>query len=163
MEEGSFEQTLDHKSHTKMASKPSTRSLQSLTRQARQRCSCAIPISSRSSPVRQFSISASRLDTQHHEEGEARPRWSYTPPQMKLPFNPRAVNPDSPEWKVNSDPKRLNQFYIQFLGRGGDQLLSEEVKWLAVTHKSFDQGRRGFNDRLAYFGAYSILGCVLAR
>jgi len=31
-------------------------------------------------------------------------------------------------------------------------VLTEEVKWLAVTHKSFDQGRRGFNDRLAFFG-----------
>jgi len=31
-------------------------------------------------------------------------------------------------------------------------MLTEEVKWLAVTHKSFDQGRRGYNDRLAFFG-----------
>jgi len=31
-------------------------------------------------------------------------------------------------------------------------MLTEEVKWLAITHKSFDQGRRGFNDRLAYMG-----------
>lgn len=31
-------------------------------------------------------------------------------------------------------------------------MLSDDVKWLAVTHKSFDQGKRGFNDRLAYFG-----------
>lgn len=39
------------------------------------------------------------------------------------------------------------------LGEDGDKMLSEEVKWLAVTHKSFDQGRRGFNDRLAFVGA----------
>lgn len=26
------------------------------------------------------------------------------------------------------------------------------AKWLALTHKSFDHGRRGFNDRLAYLG-----------
>ncbi|TGO23248.1 hypothetical protein BPAE_0138g00010 [Botrytis paeoniae] len=134
-----------------MASKTTTRSLQSLTRQARQRCSCATPISSCSKTVRQFSISASRLDTQYNEERGARPRWSYTPPQMKLPFNPRA-NHDIPTWEVNSDPERLNRFYIQFLGRGGDEVLTDEVKWLAITHKSFDQGRRGFNDRLAYFG-----------
>jgi large subunit ribosomal protein L15 len=38
------------------------------------------------------------------------------------------------------------------LGNGGDQVLSDELKWLAVTHKSFDQGRRGFNDRLAFLG-----------
>ncbi|KAF7884935.1 hypothetical protein EAF00_010753 [Botryotinia globosa] len=134
-----------------MASKTTTRSLRSLTRQAGQRCSCATPISSRSNTVRQFSISTSRSDTQYHEERGARPRWSYTPPQMKLPFNPRA-NHDIPTWEVNSDPERLNRFYIQFLGRGGDEVLTDEVKWLAITHKSFDQGRRGFNDRLAYFG-----------
>ena len=33
-------------------------------------------------------------------------------------------------------------------------MLSEETKWLAVTHKSFDHGRRGFNDRLAFLGKY---------
>lgn len=31
-------------------------------------------------------------------------------------------------------------------------MLTDEVKWLAVTHKSFDHGRRGFNDRLAFLG-----------
>ncbi|KAJ8125564.1 hypothetical protein O1611_g8075 [Lasiodiplodia mahajangana] len=31
-------------------------------------------------------------------------------------------------------------------------MLPDELKWLAVTHKSFDQGRRGFNDRLAFLG-----------
>ncbi|KAJ5089133.1 hypothetical protein N7532_007817 [Penicillium argentinense] len=53
---------------------------------------------------------------------------------------------------VNSDPGVLDKFYIQMLGNGGDKMLSDEVKWLAVTHKSFDQGRRGFNDRLAFLG-----------
>jgi len=33
--------------------------------------------------------------------------------------------------------------------------LSEETKWLAVTHKSFDQGKRGFNDRLSYLGSHT--------
>jgi hypothetical protein len=42
--------------------------------------------------------------------------------------------------------------YLSFLGQNGDKLLSEETKWLAVTSKSFDHGRRGFNDRLAFFG-----------
>ncbi|KAI9647396.1 hypothetical protein NHQ30_003781 [Ciborinia camelliae] len=133
-----------------MASKTTTRSIQSLTRQARQRCSCPTPISSRSNTARQFSTSPSKSDNQYKERG-AQPRWSYTPPQMKLPFNPRA-NRDAPLWEVNSDPKRLDRFYIQFLGREGDQVLTDDVKWLAITHKSFDQGRRGFNDRLAYFG-----------
>ncbi|KAL2386687.1 hypothetical protein RJZ90_000546 [Blastomyces dermatitidis] len=34
----------------------------------------------------------------------------------------------------------------------GDKMLTEEVKWQTVTHKSFDQGRRGFNERLSYLG-----------
>lgn len=42
--------------------------------------------------------------------------------------------------------------YNRLLGREGDKMLPEEVKWLAVTHKSFDYGRRGFNTKLAYFG-----------
>ncbi|CBF78007.1 hypothetical protein AN8794.2 [Aspergillus nidulans FGSC A4] len=78
-----------------------------------------------------------------------KPRWSYTPPRAKAPFS---LHFDSkrPDFPVNSDPQVLDQFYIRFLGEGGDKVLSDEVKWLAVTHKSFDQGRRGFNDRLAF-------------
>jgi large subunit ribosomal protein L15 len=68
---------------------------------------------------------------------------------MKAPYRWRPANK---EWKCNSDPELLDQFYNKFLGRGGDQMLTEEVKWLAITHKSFDQGRRGFNDRLAFLG-----------
>ncbi|KAL9623912.1 MAG: hypothetical protein Q9160_001904 [Pyrenula sp. 1 TL-2023] len=52
----------------------------------------------------------------------------------------------------NADPKRLDAFYVRMLGEGGDRTLSEETKWLAVTHKSFDHGRRGFNERLAFLG-----------
>jgi large subunit ribosomal protein L15 len=37
---------------------------------------------------------------------------------------------------------------------GNHNLLSEETRWLAVTHKSFDQGKRGYNDRLSYLGMY---------
>lgn len=55
----------------------------------------------------------------------------------------------------------LDKFYIEFLGPGGDKMLSEEVKWLAVTHKSFDQGRRGFNDRLAFLGKWLPAAQVL--
>lgn len=55
-------------------------------------------------------------------------------------------------FKVNEDPKRLDDAYVRMLGPGGDKVLGDEVKWLAVTHKSFDHGRRGFNDRLAYLG-----------
>lgn len=42
--------------------------------------------------------------------------------------------------------------YNRLLGRDGEKMLPEEIKWLAVTHKSFDYGRRGFNTKLAYFG-----------
>jgi large subunit ribosomal protein L15 len=80
-----------------------------------------------------------------------RPRWSYTPEQMKAPFHPRTKDPRK-AWQVNEDPEKLDKMYIKFLGKGGDKVLTEEIKWLAVTHKSFDQGRRGFNDRLAFFG-----------
>ncbi|KAL4902378.1 hypothetical protein BDW74DRAFT_158431 [Aspergillus multicolor] len=80
-----------------------------------------------------------------------KPRWSYTPPRMKAPFS---LHFDSkrPDFPVNNDPQLLDQFYVRFLGDGGDKVLTDEVKWLAVTHKSFDQGRRGFNDRLAFLG-----------
>ena len=81
-----------------------------------------------------------------------KPRWSYTPPRAKAPFSLR-YNSKRAAFPVNEDPKRLDQFYIRMLGEDGDKMLSEEVKWLAVTHKSFDQGRRGFNDRLAFVGA----------
>ena len=64
----------------------------------------------------------------------------------------RAVNPENKIWAVNSDPKKLDDMYNRLLGQGGSRLLPEEIKWLAVTHKSFDQGRRGFNDRLALMG-----------
>lgn len=58
------------------------------------------------------------------------------------------------EWKSNEDPAKLDAMYDKLLGPGGSALLPEELKWLAITHKSFDQGRRGFNDRLALMGSY---------
>jgi large subunit ribosomal protein L15 len=59
--------------------------------------------------------------------------------------------------KINSDPQKLDQMYIRFLGKDGDKVLNEETKWLAVTHKSFDHGRRGFNDRLSFLGTLDFL------
>ncbi|KAL9117438.1 MAG: hypothetical protein Q9187_006026 [Circinaria calcarea] len=70
---------------------------------------------------------------------------------MVAPFRLRPRNPED-IYRVNEDPERLDQVYIRILGSEGDKLLTDEVKWLAVTHKSFDHGRRGFNDRLAFFG-----------
>ena len=56
------------------------------------------------------------------------------------------------DFPVNEDPMKLDRVYEKVLGEGGDEMLTEEVKWLAVTHKSFDHGRRGYNDRLSFLG-----------
>ncbi|KAM0795723.1 ribonuclease-III-like-domain-containing protein [Usnea florida] len=70
---------------------------------------------------------------------------------MIAPVRSKPPTPND-DYPVNTDPRRLDKVYDQVLGRGGYQMLTEEVKWLAVTHKSFDHGRRGFNDRLALLG-----------
>jgi large subunit ribosomal protein L15 len=84
------------------------------------------------------------------------PRWSQTPPELKAPFSihPRSLEGRSVGGRhdVNKDPRKLDDMYTKFLGPEGPQLLSEETKWLAVTHKSFDHARRGFNERLAFIG-----------
>jgi large subunit ribosomal protein L15 len=105
-------------------------------------------------------------ETSTEIEGTERPRWSYTPEKMKSPFPfKNRIKDTRIEWECNNSPTRLDKFYVNFLGRGGEQMLSDEIKWLAVTHKSFDQGRRGFNDRLAFLGKWLCSGrlnlCVL--
>jgi large subunit ribosomal protein L15 len=86
------------------------------------------------------------------------PRWSQTPPAMKAPIQlDFAKNPKNKVWSVNNDPRKLDEVYERLLGQGGSKLLPDEVKWLAVTHKSFDQGRRGFNDRLALLGRMTLI------
>ncbi|KAK0614486.1 ribonuclease-III-like-domain-containing protein [Immersiella caudata] len=104
-------------------------------------------------PMRQFSTSSSRRSEAEEEENSERPRWSYTPERMKMPFSinvPKKAHRST--WKCNDKPEVLDAMYKRFLGSGGETMLPEEIKWLAITHKSFDQGRRGFNTRLAYFG-----------
>ena len=101
---------------------------------------------------RQFSVSIAQRSEIDTDPGDAvRPRWQQTPKGMAMPVRIR-YEPRSIKWACNNDPRKLDAMYVRLLGEGGDRMLSEEVKWLAVTHKSFDQGRRGFNDRLAYFG-----------
>ena len=134
-----------------MASKPAGRTLRVLTRRTRPVCEYARATNSRAATTRQFSASSSRPEVQYEEEKAARPRWTHTPERLKAPYSVRLREPER-EWEVNNDPAKLDGFYNRFLGRGGDQMLTEEVKWLAITHKSFDQGRRGFNDRLAFMG-----------
>jgi len=77
---------------------------------------------------------------------------------MKAPFKLiPAKDPRRSEWKCNEDPALVDEMYHRLLGNRGDKMLPEEIKWLALTHKSFDNGRRGFNTRLAYFGASPAL------
>ncbi|KAH0497894.1 hypothetical protein TgHK011_005176 [Trichoderma gracile] len=87
-----------------------------------------------------------------------KPRWSHTPEGMKAPLQlDFAKSPRNKVWAVNNDPARLDDVYNRLLGPGGSKMLPEELKWLAVTHKSFDQGRRGFNDRLALLGRLTMV------
>ncbi|KAF1941185.1 hypothetical protein EJ02DRAFT_405082 [Clathrospora elynae] len=95
-------------------------------------------------------ISPSR-GPEYDTEAADRPRWQQTPPKMMAPFRIRPLAKGG-VFKVNEDPRKLDDAYIRMLGPGGDKVLGDEVKWLAITHKSFDHGRRGFNDRLAYLG-----------
>lgn len=68
-----------------------------------------------------------------------------------------AKSPLNKVWAVNNSPAKLDDMYNRLLGAGGSKMLPEELKWLAVTHKSFDQGRRGFNDRLALMGRLTLV------
>ncbi|KAF1346094.1 ribonuclease-III-like-domain-containing protein [Delphinella strobiligena] len=81
---------------------------------------------------------------------------------MAMPVRTRRA-PNQPLFVVNQDASLLDNVYRKVLGKEGDQMLPEELKWLAVTHKSFDHARRGFNDRLAYLGKRIVdLQCSLA-
>ncbi|KAF2841520.1 hypothetical protein M501DRAFT_917241, partial [Patellaria atrata CBS 101060] len=78
-------------------------------------------------------------------------QWRRTPPGMAAPVSTNIRTKNS-IWEVNEDPRKLDDAYIRMLGHGGEKMLQEDVKWLAVTHKSFDHGRRGQNSRLAFLG-----------
>ncbi|KAL8294823.1 hypothetical protein RB597_008276 [Gaeumannomyces tritici] len=142
----------------------------SISRRVLQQCKPPLPLQSFASPTtRSFSRSPARQQEASFENMAAEPatdaadavpneqdmpRWAKTPDRMKAPFSlaiPKEGDA-APAWKINEDPAVLDEFYERFLGRNGHKLLPEELKWLAVTHKSFDQGRRGFNTRLAHFG-----------
>jgi hypothetical protein len=106
----------------------------------------------RSKPISVRNVSTATPQRSEMEvDNGSRPRWAFTPPAMAAPVRSRPPRRDEP-WKVNEDPKKLDAFYAAFLGPGGDRLLTDETKWLAITHKSFDHGRRGFNDRLQFLG-----------
>lgn len=97
-----------------------------------------------------FSTTAPACQESHVERSQL-PRWQQTPPAMAMPVRTRRA-PKQPPFLVNEDPALLDNAYRKMLGKEGDHMLPEELKWLAVTHKSFDHARRGFNDRLAYLG-----------
>jgi large subunit ribosomal protein L15 len=79
------------------------------------------------------------------------PRWKAAPAGLHLPFKIRNAD-GKPAWRCNDDALLLNRMYVRLLGSRGPTLLKDETKWLAVTHKTFDQGKRGFNERLAFYG-----------
>ncbi|TPX13496.1 uncharacterized protein E0L32_005967 [Thyridium curvatum] len=119
----------------------------------------------KASGLRQCTRSFSTTVTRRNETPESpaaspsqdQPRWAYTPEGMKAPFSINVVkDPKRQIWKVNEDPEKLERMYERLLGKDVAQLLPDELKWLAVTHKSFDGGRRGFNTRLAFFGRQII-------
>lgn len=82
-------------------------------------------------------------------------------PQPRAPVAPRARK----HFQVNDDPAVLNRMYLKLFGK--EMGLSEEVKWQAVTHKSFDHGRQPFNSKLRFFGRtlpeVCGTGCALLR
>lgn len=145
-----------------------SRSAARLSRQALRHCRnhqspITAPFIPCSSTSASFSTSSARRDFADFTSAAAAaaaanddlPRWARTPRRMKAPFSPHITkDPRRSEWKVNEDPKKLDDALNKFLGRDGERLLPDELKWLAVTHKSFDQGRRGFNDRLAFLGMF---------
>lgn len=142
-----------------MASHLPLRSLETIftTGRSSSRCIAASSRSAISQTQRGLASTSGKLLEQKQAPGSSEetlspPRWSYTPPTAKAPFRLRDLKGTKPLYKVNEDPAVLDEFYVRMLGNGGDKLLSEEVKWLAVTHKSFDQGRRGYNERLAFLG-----------
>ena len=138
---------------------PSRHLLEAL-RPVRRRPTCECTKAIRQYP-REASQSIRRVSTvtpqlsEMEVEGDSRKRWAQTPPAMKAPLRARSGPSSYQNSKINEDPKRLDAMYIRFLGGDGHKLLSEETKWLAVTHKSFDHGRRGFNDRLAFLGSHA--------
>lgn len=142
-----------------MASKALPPHISSIARPGRRRAAVAFFASSsrsscphsRSASQRRQTSTASSPPQSSTVDETSTPRWQYTPAATKAPVRIRGPEFD-PDTTVNSDPKKLDAFYARMLGDHSDKTLSDEVKWQAITHKSFDQGRRGFNDRLAYLG-----------
>ncbi|KAF2727705.1 hypothetical protein EJ04DRAFT_505312 [Polyplosphaeria fusca] len=136
-----------------MASKRPIRSLASIAESSARPSRPAPALRNRSLqiPTCAFSTSCSARQAEYDTDPAERPRWQQTPARMVAPFRTRPL-PKGPVMQVNDDPRKLDEVFVRMLGPNGDKALSDEVKWLAVTHKSFDHGRRGHNDRLAFLG-----------
>lgn len=73
---------------------------------------------------------------------------------MTAPFPSKARNRND-DYPCNEDPELLDNVLEAVVGtsvRGTDFFLEEEIKWLAVTHKSYQHGTVGMNDRMALLG-----------
>ncbi|KAL8902887.1 MAG: hypothetical protein Q9207_004315 [Kuettlingeria erythrocarpa] len=132
----------------------------SLPVRRRPLCVCATlpPPSSYLCPVssKSFSTSSSSQYNDLATTASEQPRWRATPSRMVNRGTSHRFLRNSKPFTVNEDPEKLDEVLTRVLGTYGDRLLTEEVKWLTVTHKSFDHGRRGFNDRLAYLGTLDL-------
>ena len=101
--------------------------------------SCASALRARTPPVvsRAFTTTAA----QQQLPAQDLPRWQQTPPAMKMPYRVRPL-PNQTAWRVNEDPKVLDEVYDKFVGSAGEAakgqagvestkgrgLLPEEVK-----------------------------------
>lgn len=142
---------------------------------------CASCARSLRAQTRTFASTArTREDARSGVPDEGLPRWRQTPAAMKMPIRLRP-RPKGPVWRVNASEEVLDRAFDEFVGHvggrmKGSELLDAETKvcasrmilssiagvlqkltrihhqWTALTHKSFDQGRQGFNDRLAFLG-----------
>lgn len=89
-----------------------------------------------------------------HQEPE---QQTFPPPATSRLYRPIRATASFPvrerkPFLVNTDPERLDAMYRRLLG--GDLGLSDEVKWQAITHKSFDHGWQPFNEKLSIFGEF---------
>lgn len=115
-------------------------------------CTSSIAFQPRRALARTFGTTRIMQD-EVHEDDRSAPRWQQTPARMKMPFRVRPLPSRQPSYNINSDPHVLHGVYDAILGsKNAYTTLPEELRWLAVTHKSFDHGRRGSNDRLAFLG-----------
>ena len=77
--------------------------------------------------------------------------YEHTRPQPRAPVRHRGR---PAEFRVNDDQTVLDTMYERLFGMGpeGQKLLSNELKWQAITHVSFDHGRQPYNNKLAFLG-----------